>query len=51
MGESFPALMTYFTHETVAYRDVPSVDTVATLLGREQVSLPAYIAANIDLFR
>lgn len=51
MGEGFPALMTYFTHETVAYRDVPSVDTVATLLGREQVSLPAYIAANIDLFR
>ncbi|MEY4784617.1 MAG: hypothetical protein RIR41_2552 [Pseudomonadota bacterium] len=50
MGEHFPALMTYFTHETVAYPDVPSVDTVAKLLGREQVSLPAYIADNIDLF-
>jgi len=50
MGNHFDVLMTYFTHETVAYSNVPSTGTVEKLLGRPQVTLRDYLVANKNLF-
>ncbi|MDX8443348.1 NmrA family NAD(P)-binding protein [Mesorhizobium australafricanum] len=46
MGDDFDRLMTYFRHETEAYRDVVHRDTVPQLLGRPQQTLGDYIEAN-----
>jgi uncharacterized protein YbjT (DUF2867 family) len=51
MGGNFPALMTYFTHETQAYSCVPATRTIEELLGRPQVTLREYIEENKGLFR
>jgi uncharacterized protein YbjT (DUF2867 family) len=50
MGEHFPALMTYFSHETRDYLSVPVTDTIRRLLGRPPVALQEYIEANRALF-
>jgi len=50
MGDKFDALMTYFRHETRDYDGVPVTNTVARLLGRPQVTLRQYLAANRELF-
>jgi NAD(P)H dehydrogenase (quinone) len=50
MGENFPILMTYFSHETQAYSGVPATNTIETLLGRPQITLPDYIAQNKSAF-
>jgi uncharacterized protein YbjT (DUF2867 family) len=46
MGENFEKLMTYFTHETRDYRNVPVTDTVQRMLGRPPLSLRDYIRAH-----
>lgn len=46
MGDDFDKLMTYFRHETEAYRDVVHRETVSQLLGRPQQTLGDYIEAN-----
>jgi uncharacterized protein YbjT (DUF2867 family) len=51
MGANFPALMTYFSHETQAYSAVPSTQTVEQLLGRPRVSLREYLEQNEATFR
>jgi NAD(P)H dehydrogenase (quinone) len=50
MGNHFEKLMTYFGHETRDYANVQPTDTVSTLLGRPQLTLPQYLAANKALF-
>ena len=50
MGDNFPVLMTYFSHETQAYSAVPPTRTVEQLLGRPQVSLREYIEQNKAVF-
>jgi uncharacterized protein YbjT (DUF2867 family) len=50
MGDLFPALMTYFTHETLAYRRVPETHTIEELLGHPQITLRQYIEQNRGLF-
>jgi len=50
MGENFPALMTYFTHETQAYSGVSSTQTIEQLLRRPQVSLQQYLKQNTATF-
>jgi NAD(P)H dehydrogenase (quinone) len=51
MGANFPALMTYFSHETQAYSGVPATQTIEQLLGRPQVSLRQYLEQNTAIFR
>ncbi|MGE3598487.1 MAG: NmrA family NAD(P)-binding protein [Dehalococcoidia bacterium] len=51
MGEAYPTLMTYFTHETQAYAGVTATRTIEELLGRPQVSLRQYIAQHSDLLQ
>lgn len=51
MGDNFPTLMTYFTHETRAYGGVPATRTIEELLGRPQVTLRQYVDQNKGLFR
>lgn len=46
MGDDFDRLMTYFRHETEAYRDVVHRETVSQLLGRPPQTLGDYIEAN-----
>jgi uncharacterized protein YbjT (DUF2867 family) len=50
MGDDFPALMTYFGHETRDYACVPVTDTIRQLLGRPPVSLQQYLEANRSVF-
>ena len=50
MGDQFPKLMTYFTHETQAYATVPVTHTIEKLLGRPQVTLKQYILSNREAF-
>lgn len=51
MGDDFDRLMTYFRHETQAYRDAVHRETVSQMLGRSQQTLRAYIDANRQRFR
>jgi len=50
MGDDFDRLMTYFRHETQAYRDVVHIETVSQLLGRPQQTLGDYIETNRRTF-
>jgi uncharacterized protein YbjT (DUF2867 family) len=50
MGDAFPVLMTYFTHETEAYSAVPTTRVIEELLGRAPVSLRQYAQMNKELF-
>jgi NAD(P)H dehydrogenase (quinone) len=50
MGANFPAVMTYFSHETQAYSAVPSTQTIEQLLGRPKVSLRQYLEQNKATF-
>lgn len=50
MGDAFPVLMTYFTHETQAYSGVPSTHTIEDLLGRPPMTLAQYIEMKKDVF-
>ena len=50
MGDNFPALMTYFGHETRDYASVPVTDTIRRLLRRSPVTLREYLEANRSLF-
>lgn len=50
MGDHFPTLMTYFTHETQDYASVSVTDTIRQLLGRRPMSLPEYLQANRAVF-
>ena len=47
-GDYYAALMTYFTHETEAYRAVRSTQTVQALLGRPQATLRTYVESIRD---
>jgi NAD(P)H dehydrogenase (quinone) len=50
MGDAFPVLMTYFTHETEAYSAVPTTCVIEELLGRAPVTLRQYAEMNKELF-
>jgi uncharacterized protein YbjT (DUF2867 family) len=50
MGDAFPVLMTYFTHETEAYSAVPTTHVIEELLGRAPVTLRQYAELNKELF-
>lgn len=50
MGDDFDRLMTYFRHETQAYRNVVHRETVSQLLGRPQQTLGHYIEVNLHKF-
>ncbi|MGA2842569.1 MAG: NmrA family NAD(P)-binding protein [Steroidobacteraceae bacterium] len=50
MGDRFPTLMTYFSHETQAYAGVPATRTIEDLLGRPSLTLRQYIEQNRSYF-
>lgn len=51
MGEEFGRLMTYFRHETQAYRNVEPTQTLSQLLGRPHQTLRDYIEASRQKFQ
>lgn len=50
MGDMFDKTMTYFSHETRDYRDVPANDVLQSLTGKKQATLREYLESNKSLF-
>lgn len=50
MGDRFPTLRTYFSHETQAYAGVPATRTIEELPGRPAQTLREYIEQNRSYF-
>jgi NAD(P)H dehydrogenase (quinone) len=50
MGDLYDKTMTYFSHETRDYRNVPASDALQKLTGKRQTTLAEYLEQNRSLF-